>query len=304
VSAGGDAPNAPNPPSAPGAAHAPGSAAELAVEVALEAVQVDGAAGVGVVRGGERADGLAGRRVLIGAVDPCGACDVCRRGGAAVCPLIHRRGLLGESPVATAAARWLVPLGDGLDLPLPAAAAVAGDVALAYTLYARTGVAPRDTVVVVGESPISRFLIEILVGKGIAPAALATGGAWADWLGKRRIAAGADRAALRAALDDRDQAQRDQGQRPWRVICVDPRAVATAAALAGPRATLTVFAGAGQIPAIPGDALSRELTVVGVAAPHPDLVVEAAAMCARRDVDLVGGTSLAPDPLRTHVRVA
>jgi hypothetical protein len=65
-----------------------------------------------------------------------------------------------------------------------------------------------------------------------------------------------------------------------------------------------VFAGAGQIPAIPGDALSRELTVVGVAAPHPDLVVEAAAMCARRDVDLVGGTSLAPDPLRTHVRVA
>lgn len=310
MSAGGDAPPPPDPPGAPGApgaAKAPASAAELAVEVALEAVQVDGAAGVGVVRGGERADGLAGRRVLIGAADPCGACDVCRRGGAAVCPLIHRRGPLGESPVATAAARWLVPLGDGLDLPLPAAAALAGDVALAYTLYARTGVAPRDAVVVVGESPISRFLIEILVGKGIAPAALATGSAWADWLGKRRIAAGADRAALRAALDDRDHAQRDQGQRPWRVICVDPRAVATAAALAGPRATLTVFAGAagaGQMPAIPGDALGREVTVVGVAAPHPDLVVEAAAMCARGDVDLVGGTSLAPDPLRTHVRGA
>jgi threonine dehydrogenase-like Zn-dependent dehydrogenase len=284
-----------------------GTSAEIAVEIALEAVQVDGAAGVGVVRGGERADGLAERRVLIGPIDPCGECDVCRRGGAAVCPLARRRGALGEVATVAAAARWLVPLGDGLDLPLPAAAAVAGDVALAYTLYARTGIAPRDAVVVVGESPISRFLIEILIGKGTAPAALAVGGAWADWLRDRRIAHGPDRAALSAALD-----QRDQGARPWRVICVDPRAAAAAAALAGPRATLTVFTGHPStsstlalpaVAALPGDALAREVTVIGVAGAHPDLVVEAAAMCAKGEVDLAGGASLAPDPLRTHVRV-
>ena len=128
------------------------------VEIALDAVQVHGAAGVGrVVRTGERGDHLLDRRVLVGPIDPCGECDVCRRGGAAVCPLARRRDALGAT--VAAAARWLVPLDDGLALPVPAAAAGAGDVALAYTLYARTGVGPRDPVIVVGECPIGRFLI-------------------------------------------------------------------------------------------------------------------------------------------------
>lgn len=265
------------------------------VEIALDATQVHGAAGVGrVVRAGERAEGLLDRRVLIGPIDPCGECDVCRRGGAAVCPLARRRDALGAT--VTAAARWLVPLDDGLALPVPAAAAVAGDVALAYTLYARTGVGPRDPVVVVGECPIGRFLIEILLAKGIAPAALATGGAWADWLRARGVPAAADRAALAAAF-----AQQDHGARPWRVLCAEPAAAAAAAALAGPRATLTVLAGAA---ALSGDLLAREVTVLGVAGAHPDLVVEVAAMCAKGEIDLVGGTSPVADPLRTHVRSA
>jgi hypothetical protein len=53
---------------------------------------------------------------------------------------------------------------------------------------------------------------------------------------------------------------------------------------------------------LPGDVLAREVTVIGVAGPHPDLVVEAAAMCAKREVDLLAGTSADADPLRTHVR--
>lgn len=264
------------------------------VEIALDAVQVGRAAGVGrVVRAGERAGGLLDRRVLVGPIDPCGECDVCRRGGAAVCLLARRRDALGDA--VTAAARWLVPLGDGLDLPLPAAAAVAGDVAVAYTLYARTGAGPREPVVVVGASPIARFLIEILLAKGIAPAALASGGPWAAWLGDRRVAAAPDRASLAAAF-----AARDHGTRPWRVICADPAAATAAAALAGPRATLTLLAG--DAPALPADVLAREVTVIGVAGPHPDLVVEAAAMCAKGEIDLAGGTSLAADPLRTRVR--
>ena len=123
---------------------------------------------------GERARGLVDRRVLVGPIDPCGECDVCRRGGAAVCPLAKRRDELGASVVA--AGRWLVPLDDGLPLPSPSAAAVAGDVALAYTLYARTGVGPREPVVVVGGSPIARFLIEILLAKGVTPTAVADPG--------------------------------------------------------------------------------------------------------------------------------
>jgi hypothetical protein len=34
--------------------------------------------------------------------------------------------------------------------------------------------------------------------------------------------------------------------------------------------------------------------VIGVAAAHPDLIVEAAAMCARGEIDLLGGASTSP----------
>jgi D-arabinose 1-dehydrogenase-like Zn-dependent alcohol dehydrogenase len=290
---------------------APGAPGDDDVEIALEAAQVDGAAGVGrVVAAGARAGGLIDRRVLVGPSDPCGECEICRRGGAAVCPLARRHDARGETLIA--AARWLVPLGDGLDVPLPAAAAVAGDVATAYTLYARTGIAPREPVVVIGGSPIGRFLIEILLAKGIAPAAIASDGAWADWLrGKGAIVA-----ASRAELAERF-ARGDHGARPWRVMCADPAACATAAELAGPRATLTVLApprhrsersglrdGAVGDAVIPGHALAREISVIGVAGPHPDLVVEVAAMCVKAEIDVVAGTSLAADALRTHVRTA
>jgi hypothetical protein len=42
--------------------------------------------------------------------------------------------------------------------------------------------------------------------------------------------------------------------------------------------------------------------VLGVAGAHPDLVVEAAALCTRGEIDVVTGTSLTAEPLRTHVR--
>lgn len=263
------------------------------VAVELDAVQVGLAAGVGrIVVAGEPS----GARVLVGPIDPCGECDVCRRGGAAVCPLARRRDSLGASAIA--ARRWLVELGDGLELAMPGAAAVAGDVALAYTLYARTGVAPREPVVVVGGSPIGRFLIEVLLAKGIAPAALADAGPWADWLRSKGVPVAPDRAGLHEVF-----AAHGISGKPWRVLCVDPDATEIAVDLAGPRATLTVLA-AGA-PAIAGSlsaALAREVTVVGVAGAHPDLVVEAAALCTRGEIDLVTGTSLTADSLRTHVR--
>jgi hypothetical protein len=148
---------------------------------------------------------------------------------------------------------------------------------------------------VIGGSPIGRFLIEILLAKGVQPTALAPEGAWADWLRARRVAVAADRRALVDAL-----ARGDHGARPWRMICVDPGASAMTAELAGPRATLTVLAC--NATALPSNALAREITVIGVAGPHPDLVVEAAAMCVKGEIDVVAGTSLAADALRTHVR--
>jgi 6-hydroxycyclohex-1-ene-1-carbonyl-CoA dehydrogenase len=254
------------------------------------------AAGVGrVVAGGDHARGLLGRRVLVGPIDPCGECDVCRRGGAAVCPLAVRRDALGSR--VTAAGRWLVRLGDGLELTSPGAAAVAGDVALAYTLYALTGVGPREPIAVIGGSPIARFLIEILLAKGIAPTAVAEPGPWADWLLGKGVVVARDRAGLAEAF-----AIQSVGTKPWRVICGDPAATAAAVALAGPRATLTLLAAAAA-PPIASDVLAREVTIIGVAGAHPDLVVEAAAMCTKGDIDLTGGTTAAADdPLRTHVR--
>jgi threonine dehydrogenase-like Zn-dependent dehydrogenase len=271
------------------------SVGEDEVAVELDAVQAGVAAGVGrVTAAGERTRGLLDRRVLVGPIDPCGECDVCRRGGAAVCPLAIRRTELGARVVV--AGRWVVPLDDGLELPSPAAAAVAGDVVLAYTLYARTGVAPRDPVVVIGESPITRFLIEILIAKGITPTALADPGPWADWLLAKGVSIARDRASVTAAL-----AAQSLGTKPWRVLCGDPAATAGAIALAGPRATLTLLAAAAPHP-ISGDAIAREVTIIGVAGAHPDLVVEAAAMCVKGEIDLTGGTTAdASDHLRTYV---
>src|SRR5437899_13035843 len=95
------------------------------------AIAVDASAGTSaigrVIEAGPRATVLLGKRVLVGPIDPCGECDVCRRGGAAVCPLAKQRGTIG--PRVIAGARWVVGLDDGMDLPLPGGAAVAGDVA-------------------------------------------------------------------------------------------------------------------------------------------------------------------------------
>lgn len=270
------------------------------VELALDAIQLDLAAGIGrVVAAGARAESMIDRRVLVGPIDPCGECEICRRGGAPVCPSARRRTSF-DGARAIAAARWLVPLGDGLELASPSAAAVAGDVVLAYTLYARTGVAPRDPVVVVGQTPIARLLVEILIAKGIAPGVLAAPGAWADWLTAKGASAAPDRAGLAEAF-----ATQGVAAKPWRVVCADPAATEHAAALAGPRATLTLLA---TPAALAGELIAREVVVIGVAGAHPDLVVEAAAMCVKGEVDLAAATTTETAPAsagavpRTRVR--
>jgi 6-hydroxycyclohex-1-ene-1-carbonyl-CoA dehydrogenase len=277
------------------------------VGIAVEAIQSSGvAAGAMVGRVEDASEGsasLIGKRVLIGPLDPCGQCEICRRGGAAVCPHAKRHDTGARIRVS---ARFAVPLGDGLDLASPAAAAVPGDVTTAYTLYARTGLAPREPVVLLGTTPVTRFLVAILRGKGITPTVITTQGtnAWRDWLASTGSAIvdadGADdaiAAAVTAAI-----AAQGQGARPWRIIVTDATALPLAVSLAGPRATLTVLASGAQLASIPGDVLSREVTVIGVAGPHPDLIVEAAALCVKGEIDLAAGVTTTPgDVTRTHV---
>jgi len=238
-------------------------------------------------------EGRAGERLyVVGPTDPCGQCEICRRGGAAVCPQPRAR---AAGPRVYVASRWAVELGDGLELPLPAAAAVGGDVATAYTLYARTGLGPRDPVAVVGATAVTRFLVEILRAKGLAPIVLADDPAWRAWLAHAGAAVVATPAEVPAAL-----AAQGLGARPLRVIATG--AFEAAYALAGPRATLTLLADR-AMPAVPAALAAREVTIVGVAGPHPDLVTEAAALCARGQIDLAGGVGDGPTQARvTDVR--
>lgn len=256
-------------------------------DVAVEVQAVQGTAAIGrVIEAGERVLSLLGRTVLVGPIDPCGECDVCRRGGGAVCPLARRRTEPAQitSPLI-ARGRWVVALGDGLELPVPAGAAVAGDVALAYTLYARTGAAPREPLVIVGATAVTRFLVEIAIAKGLAPVVVVDPAhtVWRDWLTAKGVAQATGADDVKAAF-----VVQGLGSKPWRVIATSGECVELAASLAGPRATLTVLA---PIPALPGELASREVLVIAVAGAHPDLVVEVAAMCVKGEIDLAGGTS-------------
>lgn len=256
------------------------------VGIEIEGAQSSGAAVGRVDDAPEKSAVLLGKRVLVGPFDPCGQCELCRRGGAGVCAHAKPRTAGKRMRAST---RWLVALDDGLELPVPAAAAVAGDIALAYTLYARTGLAPRDPVVIVGGSAITRFLVEILVAKSITPVVVAGGGELTSWLLGKGAVATDSAGSVPQAL-----AGQGLGARPPRVIATDPDALAVAAQLATPRATLTVLADR-ALPDVPGALLAREVTITSVAAAHPDLYVEAAAMCAKGEIDLSGGTTSDPD---------
>jgi D-arabinose 1-dehydrogenase-like Zn-dependent alcohol dehydrogenase len=228
-----------------------------------------------------------GKIFAAGPSDACGQCEICRRGGAAVCPALRSRDV---GPRVAVSARWAVELADGLELPLPAAAAVGGDVATAYTLYARTGLGPRDPVAITGANAVARFLVEILRAKGLVPIVVAGDPSWCAWLVERGAVVAPAIADVAAAL-----LGLGLGARPLRVIATGDYDAAYA--LAGPRATLTVLADP-RMPAIPAALVSREVAIVGVAGPHPDLVTEAAAMCARGEIDLAAGVGDGPTQAR------
>lgn len=293
------------------------------VVIAVEAAQlsraqphrraaVPGQAAVGrVVAAGEQALALLDQRVLVGAIDPCGQCEVCRRGGGTVCPHAHHRGSDARGTLAeriTVAAKWVVPLGGELGLDGPGAerpesgqpapegaavkpskparpaprrpadpgalAAIAGDAALAYTAYARSDLAAREPVVLLGCAPVTRFLVEVLLAKGLAPVVLLerkldehgydrSDGAWRAWLdarGVRKVEHDGQtdidelRAELHAALAERDAAAATSAEgtaasgageatagRPWKLLATEPRQVWLATRLAGPRATVTAI---------------------------------------------------------------
>jgi L-iditol 2-dehydrogenase len=266
---------------------------------ATDPERTPGGAAVGtVVATGDEAGHVMGQRVLIGPHAPCGECDRCRRGAAAVCAQGSVLGRDVDGTMAShvvAAARWLCPLGDGLLVPGAAAAAAARELACAYSMYARTGIAPGEPVIIAGGGVMDRFLIEIGLAMGTRPLAIAAPDqpAWRAFIEARGLPLIGDEGdggeelatAMRAAA-----AAHGLGARPWRVLDGEgsPRSRRRALALAEPATTLTMTASrhAAHAPVDLERLIERGCTVIGVAGAHPDLMSEAAALAAKGEVVL------------------
>ena len=357
------------------------------VVIAVEAAQlsraqphrhlaVPGQSAVGrVVAAGEQALALLDQRVLVGSIDPCGQCEVCRRGGGTVCPHAHQRGSDAAGTLAeriTVAAKWVVPLGGELGLDGPAGeaqdggggaprpatgqnggkgvvaavpprrpqdpcalAAVAGDAVLAYTAYARSDLAPREPVVVLGCAPVTRFLVEILLAKGLQPVVMMerqldehgydrSDGAWRAWLEERKVLAVEHddsseidelREAITLALAPRESAagsaatQPDAAKatlagRPWKLIATQPHCLWLATRLAGPRAVVTAV-----VPPILRD--GSDLLEDYVERPHagsPDHLMQAMLLQSEQEAtqgafELTRGTEIDPKAWTREVSV-
>jgi threonine dehydrogenase-like Zn-dependent dehydrogenase len=288
----------------------------LAPEAAAAPAVVAGSAAVGtIVDAGAQARALVGTRAVLGPHVPCGDCEVCRRGGAAVCPRggmlgIDRRGTLAER--ITVPARWVVGFGGGLDIPGPIAAAVGGDLAIAYALYARASIGPREPAVVIGDDAAARLLVQILVARGVTPIVVAgaeRGDAIADAVARGAavapIAAGDDAPAIRrrvaAVAESLAQTPDDRAEgavgKPVRLFATTAAARPIALALAGPRAAIVVrapLAGADSGLALAGEHLALEVTAHAVRGAHPDLLVEAAALVVKGEVRLDGAVRVVP----------
>ena len=272
---------------------------------------VAGGSAVGrVVAAGTDGEATLGMRAIIGPHVPCGDCDLCRRGGAVVCPNgarlgVTTRGVLAERVILPS--RWVVAFGGDLDVPGPAAALLGGDAALAYAMYARAGVGPRDATIVLGDGPVARFLIEILIAKNAAPVVVARSNApdgWAAWASARgshiaHVADDAPDAESRAAALAAARAA-GNGGKPWKLFETTGEAArqTRALAIAGARATVVLAApGATGMPTASvdlGDALDHDSTVIGVAGAHPDLLVDVAAMAVKGELDVAAACDAVP----------
>lgn len=236
---------------------------ELAALAGGESPVAPGGAAVGrVVAAGEGAAHLVGRRVLVGPVDGCGECSVCRRAlpfacsGGAILGATRQGALAG---VVEVRARWVCPLDGGLEVPGPSAALLAREAVLAYALAARVGLAAGDRARVVGGGPVAALARQVMTLRG-----------------------------ARAG----DDAEADAPITKVLVVDDAPGSVAEALALAGPGAAVAVRAlgadGAEGMPAL----LARGGAVLGVPFAHPDLVPEVAALAVRGELDLAAAAAI------------
>jgi 6-hydroxycyclohex-1-ene-1-carbonyl-CoA dehydrogenase len=136
-------------------------------------------------------DHLRGRAVLVPAVMPCGACDLCRHGRENACLSQVMPGNDIDGGFAThvvVPARQLVPVDDLGGLELYELAVVADAVTTPYQALKRACVAPGDLVVIIGVGGIGTYGVQIARAFGADVAAVDVSEdrrQLAAWLGAR-----------------------------------------------------------------------------------------------------------------------
>jgi len=121
-----------------------------------------------VVAAGEGASAWLGRAVIVPAVLPCGACDLCRRGLSTICraqkmPGNDIQGGFGSHIVVPA--RGLCPVDESrlaaAGLTLPQVSIVADALTTPYQAVRRAGVEPGDVAVVVGVGGVGGYCVQV-----------------------------------------------------------------------------------------------------------------------------------------------
>jgi len=291
----------------------PGDVLVRAEGIAVGALTDDAPVAGVVVEAGDAARHLVGQRVVVPRALPCGECDRCRRAQAALCPNRATRAALATHERVPARPLLVVepPLWpDGASLWQ--LAALPDAVGAPFGALMRLGVEPGTPLVVVGAGARARAAIGIGLAKGATVLAVVDGAdaaARAEEAGARPLAVAdaSDAVAAREALAAAAR-EAEVGLASCRVLETSgsPTGRARALALAPAGAAIALLDGRdGPAPLGPPEATAAalaariatdELTVVGAAACHPDLLVEAVALVVRGELalaPLVGAVTFA-----------
>ncbi len=228
-------------------------------------------------------------RVLVAAYVACGDCEVCRRGGASVCP---QRVDLPAGAEVTTHVRAVLPLGDDLASPAlggEGGALTASAAAVAYAMYARASIAPRDATIVVGDDVVAHLLVDVLIAKGAPPVVVTTSPALRAHAAARRLHAVAPD-ALASELPAACLAV-EHGTRPRRIFATTLAVPIDAVGLLGPRTAVVTLAPS-ALAGLDAIALAPwEATCLGVVDGHPDLLIDVAALVQRGELDVAAAAA-------------
>ncbi|MCP4446178.1 MAG: alcohol dehydrogenase catalytic domain-containing protein [Myxococcales bacterium] len=238
-----------------------------------------------VVECGAAASALHGARVLVPQVVACGECDTCRRGAATVCP---ERSVLGRdrhggcAEVVVCAARWLTRCDEQLDLDGPLAALVAGPALRAYALFCRVGLSAGDVAIILGGGATAEILAMLASSRGarVARCGHDDEKPSTDYIRSQLSELG--------ALD-----------KPQKLFVLGNESDFTLATeLAHPASILIEATGKGN--ADLAALHRRELSLLSLAYPHPDLLPETVALVAKGELEigaLLSATTLGANSL-------